>query len=291
MRPMRLPARLSRVLFVAAAMFAAALPAAAQSSDEAAIRRAFDDVRQMTQPGMAAAPATMAPDMAAFYTRVARRAYGSEGMGAPGPSYLDAYAMYMLRGVAFCRYLGPQKDVTQRTLQSGDPIGALDMLRAIGAVWPWGKGGETLGAIQVNGDTATTDYTWSGTRPLGRGTPLSFADKVEFRRVDGRWTLAFDSYAAMLDRHWPVLATSIVPKVEPNDLTQDKNAAALDAALARAFDYAAGKDCPGLSAHLKRLKDAKQTDALENDRVRLGKILETPVQAWPEPKILAWWNK
>ncbi len=63
------------------------------------------------------------------------------------------------------------------------------------------------------------------------------------------------------------------------------------AALARAFDYAAGKDCPGLSAHLKRLKDAKQTDALENDRVRLGKILETPVQAWPEPKILAWWNK
>lgn len=285
-----LPTRTARALILAFAVFGMALPVAAQSPDETAIRRAFDDVRQMAKPGMAAAPATMASDMAAFYTRVARRAYGSEGMGAPGPTYAEAYGMYMLRGVAFCRYLGPQRDTTQRMLQGGDAIGALDMLRAAEAAKPWGQGDEALGAIQVSGDAATAEYRWTGTRPLGRGTPLSFTDKVEFRHAEGRWTLAFDSYVAMLDRHWPVLATSVVPKVEPGDLTQDKNNAALDAATARAFDYAGTKACGDASAHLKRLKDAKRTDSLENFRGRLNKLLITPVQDWPDQKVLAWWN-
>ena len=287
----RLPAHAARVLIVALAALGATLPAAAQSPDESAIRRAFDDVRQMAKPGMAAVPATMAPDMAAFYTRIARRAYGTEGMGAPGTGYLEAYGVHMLRGVVFCRYLGPQKDTTQRMLQGGDAVGALDMLRGAGAAWPWGKGDESLGAIQVSGDTATAEYRWTGLRALGRGTPLSFTDKVEFRRAEGRWMLAFDSYAAMLDRHWPVLATSVVPKIEPGDMTQDKNAAALDVATARAFDYLGTQACPDSSAHLTRLKDAKQGDALENFRGRLNKLLLTPVQDWPEPKILAWWNK
>jgi len=288
---LRLPARTARALIVAVAAFGASLSAAAQSPDETAIRRAFGDVRQMGKPGMAAAPATMASDMAAFYARVARRAYGSEGMGAPGPTYAEAYGMYMLRGVVFCRYLGPQKDTTQRMLQGGDAIGALDLLRAAEAAKPWGQGDELLGAIQVSGDAATAEYRWAGTRPLGRGTPLSFTDKVEFRRVDGRWTLAFDSYIAMLDRHWPVLATSVVPKVEPGDLTQDKNNAALDAATARAFDYAGTQACGGASAHLNRLKDAKRTESLENFRGRLNKLLITPVQDWPDQKTLAWWDK
>jgi hypothetical protein len=95
----------------------------------------------------------------------------------------------------------------------------------------------------------------------------------------------------MLERHWPVLATSVVPKVEPGDLTQDKNNAALDAATARAFDYAGTQACGDASAHLKRLKDAKQGDALENFRGRLNKLLLTPVQDWPDAKTLAWWNK
>lgn len=287
---LRLPALASRAPIAAFAALCFALPAMAQSPDESAIRRAFDDVRQMGKPGVAAAPAAMAPDMAGFYARIARRAYGTEGMGAPGTLYLEAYGVHMLRGVAFCRYLGPQKDTTQRALQSGDAIGALDMLRGANAAWPWGKGDETLGAIQVSGDMAVAEYRWAGTRPLGRGTPLSFTDKVEFRRADGRWTLAFESYAAMLDRHWPVLATSVVPKVEPGDMTQDKNAAALDVATARAFDYLGTKACPDSSAHLTRLKDAKQGDALENFRGRLNKFLQTPVQDWPEAKTLAWWN-
>ena len=287
----RLPALASRTLVVAVAALGFALSAAAQSPDESAIRRAFDDVRQMTKPGMAAAPATMAPDMAAFYARVARKAYGTEALGAAGPGYLDAYGVYMLRGVAFCRYLGPQNDTAQRALQSGDAVGTLDMLRGANAAWPWGKGDESLGAIQVSGDMATAEYRWAGTRPLGRGTPLSFADTVEFRRANGRWTLAFDSYAAMLDRHWTLLAASVVPKVEPNDMSQDKNGAALDAATARAFDYLGTKACPDPSAHLTRLKDAKRGDALENFRGRLNKILQTPVQDWPEPRTLAWWDK
>jgi hypothetical protein len=291
MLTIRLPAFAARALIAAFAALCVALPALAQSPDETAIRRAFDDVRQMAKPGMAAAPATMAPDMAGFYARIARRAYGTEGMGAPGAGYLEAYGVYMLRGVAFCRYLGPQKDTTQRTLQGGDAVGALDMLRGADAAWPWGKGDESLGAIQVTGDTATAEYRWSGTRPLGRGTPLSFTDKVEFRRADARWTLAFDSYAAMLDRHWTVLATSVVPKIEPADMTQNKNAAALDVATARAFDYLGSPACPDSSAHLKRLTDAKQGDALENFRGRLNKLLQTPVQDWPEPRVLAWWNK
>lgn len=284
-------ATLARVLLAVFAALFLALPAAAQSPDETAIRRAFDDLRQMAKPGMAAAPATMASDMAGFYARVAYRAYGSEELGAPGASYLEAYSTYMLRGVVFCRYLGPQKDTTQRMLQGGDAIGTLDMLRGANAAWPWGRADETLGAVQVSGDRATAEYRWAGTRPLGRGTPLSFADTLEFRKAEGRWTLVFDSYAAMLDRHWPVLATSVVPRIEPTtDPAQGKTDAALDVAAARAFEHLDSPACPDSRAHLERLKNAKRSEAIENFHVRLGKVLQTPVRDWPEPKVLAWWN-
>lgn len=286
----RSPVRGGRALFLALAALLFAVPAAAQS-DESAIRRAFDDFRQMEKPGMAAAPATMGPDMAAFYSRAARKAYGIEALGASSGPFLETYAIYMLRGVAICRYLGSQKDVTQRMLQGGDHVGALDLLRGGDAALPWGRADETLGQIQIADDAATAEYRWSGTRALGRGTPLSFSDKLEFRRVEGRWALAFDSYVAMIDRHWPALGSSVVAEIEPKaDPTGGKIDAAFEVAITRAFGYMGSEGCPDSRAHLERLKNARRTDAIENFRVRLGKVLQTPIQDWPEPKVLAWWN-
>lgn len=280
----------ARALAAAFVLLAFVVPAAAQS-DESAIRRAFEDFRQMAKPGMSGAPAAMAPDMATFYGCVARKAYGNEALGAASGPYAEAYAVYMLRGAAICPYLGGQKDSVLRVLQSGDGVGALDLLRRNDLALPWAGTQETLGAVQVSGDTATAEYRWAGTRPLGRGTPLSFSDTVEFRRAGGRWSLAFDPYVAMLDRHWSMLASSVVPRIDPaTDPATGKTNGALDVATARAFAYMGSPACPDSRAHLERLKDAKRGETLENFRVRLGKVLETPAQDWPEPKVLAWWT-
>jgi hypothetical protein len=286
----RLSALAARALILAFATLAYVAPARAQS-DESAIRRAFDDFRQMAKPGMAAAPAIMPPDMAAFYAHVGRKAYGVEALGAASGPFLEAYSIVMLRGVALCAYLGAERGVMLRTLQGEDGVGIFDFMRRAGVASPWAGADEQIGQIQIAGDTATVEYRWSGSRALGRGAPLSFSDKIEFRRAGGRWLLAFDSYVAMLDRHWPMLASSILAKIEPNaDPGSGKDAAALDVATARAFDHMDTDACPDSRAHLERLKNAKRTDAIENFRVRLGKVLQTPIQDWPEPKVLAWWN-
>ncbi|MHB1219525.1 MAG: hypothetical protein ACYC1L_15140 [Alphaproteobacteria bacterium] len=290
MSHIRLPALAARAFAAALVLLSFAPPVAAQS-EESAIRRAFEDFRQMGKPGMSGAPAAMAPDMAAFYGRAARKAYGIEALGAASGPYPEAYAVYMLRGAAICPYLGAQKDSVLRVLQGGDGVGALDLLRRNDLALPWSRGEETLGAVQVSGDTATAEYRWAGTRPLGRGTPLSFSDSIEFRRTSGRWALAFDAYIAMLDRHWSMLASSVVPRIDPaTDAATDKTSGALDVATARAFAYMDSPACPDSRAHLERLKDAKRGETLENFRVRLGKVLETPAQDWPEPKVLAWWT-
>ena len=191
-------------------------PAVADDQDE--IQQAFSRVKGWPKPYNLYDPsAEPAIGFTAYFSKIAKQAYGTEPIDVGTESFPALFAIYAFRGIASCYFFAGGKPLIDRRTQQGsvEEVVALGQGQGSG-LFPWKSGQEEISDIKVAGDHAMAKYTWRGSSTQNR--PLEFSDTVAFQRGSGGWRLEFDSYVAEMERNAVSLGATIseIPAIQQN---------------------------------------------------------------------------
>jgi hypothetical protein len=182
----------------------------------------------------------------------------------------------------------------QTVLKAGLPARAVIALEGRqGAALPWSEAKETLQVTGELGDSAAAEYRWQFTRPEGGG--VGFEDQLEFKRVNTRWLLVFETYLQAIDRNGLVVAS-----VSGSSLRQPQSAQGLDDDADQHFRVrtlalqrvarALREECPPFAERLAKLRAANDNAGVLKLFYGVRDLMALPMAEWPKTETLAWWG-
>lgn len=258
--------------------------AAADDQDE--IQQAFSQVKGWPKRSDAQ-NAGMEPALGfnAYFSKVAKQAYGTDPFDVRSESLPALYAVYAYRSMVACYLFASGKALAEKRTQQGgvEELVALGQGQGSG-FFPWKGGQEEISEIKIDGDHATAKYSWRGSSM--QNDPLAFDDVLAFQRTDGAWRLEFLSYVAVMERNAAPLGASMsaIPLMQ-NKMTGplnpgfERNETALSGAKMRVVPVLI-QGCPPMRAEYQ--KASNREELFKVIWAATSSLMVKPIKDWPE---------
>ena len=256
------------------------LPTEVLADDEADIRNAYSEYQKtlldfrVNEPNL-----NVAIGLEDFLAQTIRQAYGSEPFSPQNASLMTGYGVGLIRGLILCSYMSDVSNEVIDLVRTGAPVTALTILRNWNPVPWWGS--ESFGPVTVYDDRAKMEFHLKAYKKDQSGKAISFTDYIEFRRIDGRWKLDFNSIISMADRNASAVAAS--GSAPRGGEGRRPGEVGLEIAYISSVLYTVPRCSDSLPSQ-DRPKDGVVDAVFRASVIAVG----TPIRYWPDKDAAAW---